>query len=138
VAPGRAGERGSALVFVLFLLVLFEVAMMMAALQIQWASSRYVYEHERLVADRLSEAGLAHAAAMLAGDPAFRGSIDGTLLGGSYAVRVVETGLGRLELTSVGTTPSRRAVKLVVEVVRTGGGFSAVRRDRTHFVGGGT
>jgi len=127
----RQDGRGSALLVVLFVVLLCAGALLIAAAQIHWTAGRLIDQRERLAADRLSEAGIARAAAELHRDPGFTGEVEGELDAGRYRATVAAPDAAHLVITSLGTTPGGRAVRLVLEVERGGGGFRVLSRERT-------
>lgn len=134
----RGGARGSALVLVLALLVVCELGLLLAALQVHRAASGYLYEHQRLEADRLSESGIAHAEALLFADSGFLGRVEGRLRAGRYAVAIEGGAMpGEIRIESTGYAGGRHAVRLVVTLVRQERRLRRGSRERTHFVTAG-
>ena len=126
-------ERGSALLAVLVVLLFLELAIVAAATQIRFLSRQLRVTSDRVAADRLADAGLAYAEALLAVDPTVRGGRMVELAQGDCIVYISgEPGDGP-RVVSVGRARSLRAVELDVLLERRGSRLVQVRRSRRFF-----
>jgi len=130
---GRDCERGSALLIVLLLAILFETALVAAVWQLQSAAGAARHARERALAYRLAEAGIEHALALSAPGRWLQG--DGRLEGGRYSYRVTP-GPGRsVSLEATGLTESGRGVTLSLTGRLSDAELRVTTRSMRHFLG---
>lgn len=97
--PSR--ERGVALLTVLLVLVVVEVALLATASRMQLHARALRVERGRVAAKRLARSGIAVARVQLQRSSSYRGTTSGELAEGSYRVEVVATS-GGIEIVSDG------------------------------------
>lgn len=107
-------ERGAALLAVLFVLLICELAIFAVTSEIHHIARRYLLDRDRTAASRLAESGVEHAHALLAAGPALPPRIDASLAEGQYAVTLARGHGDHLLVKSRGRAASGFEVELEV------------------------